>query len=269
MRFNFLPNFCEIIIAVVLILACIFTPGCNSNDNSISGGDEKIETDNDSKEMDSFRVVKFLDSAMNPTHDITVKDTIAFDYFGKIDAGLNNSIREWMPDKIETDALISENIDKFIEVSMAQPEAENKLYGWFTVRLTKPTDEFDIPRWHRDGNFFGATHKIAATIYGPGTLLISEREALEIVTDPKYMNVHPFGPEGLIMRAEIASRMSKFDPVQLQPGEMVVFRVGNRNNSAVHSEPLMDTDRIFVSVLPGTEEQIRQLAADRKGKFNE
>jgi hypothetical protein len=263
MGFNFLPNFAEIIIAVILFV-CILLPK-----RSISGGVEKIETDNN-KEMDSFRVVKFLD-LIQTIRDVKVNEVTAFDYFGKIGDNLSDNIRDWLPNKIENEKAtdVCNSIAKFIEAAMKQPEADGKPYGWFTIRLTKPTDEFDTPRWHRDGNFFGATHKIAATIQGPGTLLIGEQEALEIVTDPKYMNVYPFGPEGLEMRTEIASRMSKFDPVQLQPGEMVVFRVGNRNNSAVHSEPPMHTDRIFVSVLPGTEEQIRQLAANRNGEFIE
>lgn len=273
MRFNFLPNFAEIIIAFILLICCILLPEYHN----ISGGNEKIELDND-KEMDSFRVVKFLDSPQT-IRDIKVNEVTAFNYFGRIDddlngelnTNLNGKIRDWLPNKIETGDMseVCDSIATFIESTMKQPETDGKPCGWFTIRLTKPTEEFDTPRWHRDGNFFGATHKIAATIHGPGTLLIREQEALKIVTEPKYMNVHPFGSEGLAMRAEIASQMSKFDPVQLQSGEMVVFRVGNRNNSAVHSEPPMHTDRIFVSILPGTEEQIRQLAADRNGEFIE
>ena len=34
--------------------------------------------------------------------------------------------------------------------------------------------------------------------------------------------------------------------------------VGNPNTALIHSEPPITEDRIFLSILPGTEEQIKQ-----------
>lgn len=46
--------------------------------------------------------------------------------------------------------------------------------------------------------------------------------------------------------------------VQPRWGEMVFFRLGGREG-AVHSEPRIDCDRVFVNVVPGTEEELRGL----------
>jgi hypothetical protein len=41
---------------------------------------------------------------------------------------------------------------------------------------------------------------------------------------------------------------------------MAFFRLGD-DEGAVHSEPVCDTDRIFVNVIPGTEEELTSLMA--------
>jgi hypothetical protein len=42
--------------------------------------------------------------------------------------------------------------------------------------------------------------------------------------------------------------------------EVAFFRIGGEEG-AVHSEPRCDTDRIFINVIPGTEENLRSLMA--------
>ncbi len=37
-----------------------------------------------------------------------------------------------------------------------------------------------------------------------------------------------------------------------------LYIVGNIDKAAVHSEPPMDSDRVFISVLPGTQKQIQE-----------
>ena len=42
--------------------------------------------------------------------------------------------------------------------------------------------------------------------------------------------------------------------------EVAFFRIGGEEG-AVHSEPRCDTDRVFINVIPGTEEDLRNLMA--------
>jgi len=49
---------------------------------------------------------------------------------------------------------------------------------WMAIRVTMPNNDYDIPRWHKDGNFFPqnnnetSTSKFVTVMKGPGTLLI-------------------------------------------------------------------------------------------------
>jgi len=46
---------------------------------------------------------------------------------------------------------------------------------WLAIRVTEPNNEFIIPRWHKDGNYFASnsiTAKFITVLKGPGTLLI-------------------------------------------------------------------------------------------------
>lgn len=44
-------------------------------------------------------------------------------------------------------------------------------YFWITIRATLPNNEFDIPRWHKDGKYFRGTTeetpKFATVLKGP------------------------------------------------------------------------------------------------------
>jgi len=55
--------------------------------------------------------------------------------------------------------------------------------------------------------------------------------------------------------------------LQGQPGELVRWVVGNDEFAAIHSEPPIHESRIFLSFLPGTEEQIRELCSGWKTVF--
>ncbi|KAL1835903.1 hypothetical protein VTJ49DRAFT_5903 [Mycothermus thermophilus] len=68
---------------------------------------------------------------------------------------------------------------------------QNIHHYWLTIRASRPTDEFDTPRWHTDDNFFTAPRrpdedpnaedvvglwKLCATLQGQGTLFFAAGE---------------------------------------------------------------------------------------------
>ncbi|KAH6615869.1 hypothetical protein B0J18DRAFT_459814 [Chaetomium sp. MPI-SDFR-AT-0129] len=68
-----------------------------------------------------------------------------------------------------------------------------------------------------------------------------------------------------VVREVVGKELEGREVVQVGNGEMVFFRLGGREG-AVHSEPRMDGkgdgnggDRVFVNVVPGTEEELRGL----------
>lgn len=148
---------------------------------------------------------------------------------------------------------------------------------WLTIRASLPTPEFDTPRWHTDDHFFAPAQsdaargvwKLCATLLGPGTLFAAEgdrarkmlRRAKERArTEHVCTTVRcaACGRTADVVREEVAVGLGGREVVQPGRGEMVFFRVGGREG-AVHSEPRVGCERVFVNVVPGTEGELRGL----------
>ncbi|QYB17511.1 hypothetical protein PV-S19_0147 [Pacmanvirus S19] len=126
---------------------------------------------------------------------------------------------------------------------------------WFTIRFSKPNHEFDSPRWHRDGRMFtGGATKYICTLLGPQTLLLAETP---VVT--AYCVGHNY-EANREMLAEVLQHEPK---IELKPRQMFRITCGT-SNSPVHSEPKVDSPRIFVSAVPGTKEQIKEMTRRRE-----
>ncbi|CAI4212659.1 unnamed protein product [Parascedosporium putredinis] len=62
------------------------------------------------------------------------------------------------------------------------------------------------------------------------------------------------------VRKRLGEEYAGLGTVQAAKGQIACFRVGTARG-AVHSEPKMDGDRIFVNVVPGTEDELRALSS--------
>lgn len=135
-------------------------------------------------------------------------------------------------------------------------QTTGKESAWVCVRVFRESSFFDQPRWHTDGRYFGFDDlfksqtcvKFAAALKGPGTLFYPVSEE-----------------EGGVFQAHRNDRgfLARFlDPqkaIQARPGEGAFFVVADPLHSAVHSEPPLTEDRLFFSVLPGSNEEIQEL----------
>ena len=134
--------------------------------------------------------------------------------------------------------------------------------GWITVRATVPTDFYDMPRWHHDGYFYhpmeGDQYKAAMPLKGPSTLFSRFPEKLRSIFDELARPVGDKGPD----REKLAELVAETPVESIPEGQGAVFVAGS-NRGAIHSEPPMHTERLFMSVVPGTKEQI----ADMEGRF--
>ncbi len=153
-------------------------------------------------------------------------------------------------------AAAAEKIDTLVKDILKGFDAEA---GWITLRATMPTDEFNIPRWHQDGYFYepftGDQRKAAVSLKGSATLLndlpLSRMEAFNAASrgNPN---------DDTEKRLAVAAVLDDAQTVQPRKGQGVVFIAGS-TRGAVHSEPAMNEPRLFLSVLPGTKEQIEEL----------
>jgi hypothetical protein len=129
--------------------------------------------------------------------------------------------------------------------------------AWLAVRFTLPSEDFDIPRWHSDGPYYQSenkSYKMVATLVGAQTLFA-------VAKDLDTFNKVSEDSAGLELGDDIEARMKLDEMIEevvvSVPGEAVVYQVGGRE-AAIHSEPPMNSPRIFVSILPGSFEQIEE-----------
>lgn len=139
-------------------------------------------------------------------------------------------------------------------VSKQMLEASNKESAWVCVRTSTPHPAFDTPRWHIDGSYFGPypypelVFKFAAVLKGPSTLLYN------IPTELR--NVFHENQEDRMFLKDLINLEDTESP---KKGQGVLFIVGDANIGAVHSEPKLDENRLFFSVLVGCKGEIEEL----------
>ncbi len=153
---------------------------------------------------------------------------------------------------------------------------------WISVRASKPNNNYDIPRWHYDGKYFkniSSQAKWAMVLKGPGTLVIKKSSKVEKAYDKienqfreeyldQFKKIKPQTVDEEVQiqmklhdkyRPIYAKAMSKFKIRQLDNDQGIVFWGGNDHHmSALHSEPKIDEPRLFISILPGSKENIME-----------
>ncbi|TGO53555.1 hypothetical protein BCON_0121g00360 [Botryotinia convoluta] len=158
---------------------------------------------------------------------------------------------------------------------------------WFTIRLTKPSDVFVMPRWHQDGRMFDCTclhshsehenegssseprkekaihSKYATTLLGPCTLLLPETSFVR----SSMIEVASLSHEE--ERIQLAKRFENEEFASLVVGDIIRFTWGDED-SPVHSEPdISCSDRVFVSLMFGSKEELRKMCKWRDMEFRE
>ncbi|KAK5946954.1 hypothetical protein PMZ80_001099 [Knufia obscura] len=141
---------------------------------------------------------------------------------------------------------------------------------WFEVRMTTPDPAYVTPRWHYDGPMFDADDKdphtgrrrsirakYATVLLGPATRFLDVPHTSELASCLKY------DEDDMLQRQAVDKYLASYpgvERVHAQPGQIARFAWG-QELGGVHSEPDMSgSDRVFVSVLFGSEREIRDLA---------
>lgn len=135
---------------------------------------------------------------------------------------------------------------------------------WFVVRMTRKSEEFVIPRWHRDGRMIectGTAHALhcryATTLVGPTTLVLEETE---VVTQAMKQHVGK--------RKETANALAAEKPLEITRGQIIRFSWG-QEDSPVHSEPDLVAERVFISCIYGSISEIKDITATRRQKIGD
>ena len=196
-----------------------------------------------------------------------------YNHYGTIDTmiGLPIFLKEIGPNSNTTVSKVEKLINQLIKNCLL---AWKKDYAWISVRATIPTNEYDIPRWHKDGNFRGFDNspdqsKFIIVLKGPGTLAIKQtKEVDEIFSNinqkeletrrslyNKYKRDLTYKESNDIydkvnkkFRPMYVKALSKFKILQPNKLQALVFHT----QTTLHSEPKTDVPRLFVSIMPGS-----------------
>jgi len=189
------------------------------------------------------------------------------------------SFHEWQRMAVNGDLLAS--LRDFLSFVHAFLTRAGIAHYWITMRATRPTNDFDVPRWHTDRRFFDdeakedVTWKLCSTLLGPSTLFLADgpkaravqkktRKAVQKTKAARHdcRAIRCLGCAGMEenVRLELAEKLKAHRVIQPMAGECAFFKVGDQHG-AVHSEPSSShCDRIFVNVVPGSETEMRRLA---------
>ncbi|KAF7898280.1 hypothetical protein EAF00_004726 [Botryotinia globosa] len=170
----------------------------------------------------------------------------------------NSSVFQWS---------VKKTLAKFLALTIQDSKDDcqvNPEAVWFVVRMTQKSDEFVIPRWHRDGRMIECTNanhalhcRYATTLLGPTTLVLQETE---VVT--KGMKQH------VGKRKETANALAGEHPLEITRGQIIRFSWG-QEDSPVHSEPDLFAERVFISCIYGSISEIKDIAATRRQKIGD
>jgi hypothetical protein len=144
------------------------------------------------------------------------------------------------------------------------------------VRVSLPSDNYIIPRFHYDGGFFsmkGNTiqEKFLLTIKGPGSLLCEPSPDNKKKFDEIFFSNMQTQIE-LDVRNKLFSVLKDEYILQLTNNQGAFMKthefvngIGNMIDTTIHSEPNITQPRLFISIVPGSADQINETI---KAKWN-
>jgi hypothetical protein len=225
-------------------------------------------------------VLDLTDDEIKQNQNLEIENHKTYEYYGKVNAldysDIENYIEKIGNNDEETIKSIYNSIQKIIKQFM---EHYNNKYRsvdsvWISIRPTNPRDDFKIPRWHRDGKYFTTeegekAYKFVTCLKGPTTLFVTDNEVIakyrevseEETKKKRKLTFDSFEEQIKYTDENVRPLLADVignDYESVPDNHGLIFLVGDPNYGVIHSEPDKNVDRLFMSILPGSEEQIRE-----------
>lgn len=161
-------------------------------------------------------------------------------------------------------------------IVMRDISLDNGETAWVSLRSFTPNTEYDLPRWHTDGAFYKSKENIcykqAYALKGPSTLFLQvpddvraqffaiQNQTFAGMTYAEIKSLSEEEIDALILpdRKKLAELLAGYYVHTALVNTGTIFVTGGRNKGAIHSEPPMHEDRLFMSVVKGTPDQIQE-----------
>jgi len=219
--------------------------------------------------------IDYTINELETINDFDIKNPNNYEHFGSLDN--IKDLKKYLTDIGSNNKTCVNNMEKLIIRLIQKVLLGYKMkYFWLAIRISPPNKQFDIPRWHKDGTFFTgdkneqSSVKFITTLKGPGTLLIKSTKKINKIYNEilekkftemsKYKTIQEKIKISDNFRPILAKKFSKEKYIQAKNNDGILFYTGiPHDNAALHSEPKMDTSRIFISILPNSLENIKDL----------
>jgi len=242
---------------------------------------EYLESRNTTKSAFQIFHIDYTEEEKNAIHNFDVKNAGNYNDFNYYGSNVNKKdVKEFLEKLGDNSKKEINLITKIIFRLLSNITKGYKTdYYWISIRIVDFSHDFDIPRWHIDAKYFGEKlnqSKFVTVVKGPGTLLKDNTPEIKKVFHPirdefqKEIKNIPYGTDewntiNNKYRERFNHELQPFETKQINNDEGIIFFAGDEN-SAIHSEPKMNRQRMFISILPGTKEVILLNKNDRHKK---
>ena len=231
--------------------------------------------------------INYNKSEIETINNMSLDKSKTYTYFGSIKTFIDHSIKDFLSDLGTNNKYLVNRMEKII-LNILKKVLEGYMmeYFWLDIRVTQPTNSYDISRWHKDGKYFidndmkqlSMDSKFVTVLKGPGTLLIKSTKSInkiyKTINDKEREEKRNFpyndtkNEYNLVMQRKIGEKYrliyaKRFDKKKIiQPTNnmsAILFSGDDIIKGALHSEPKKDTPRMFISILPGSKKDIEEL----------
>lgn len=192
---------------------------------------------------------------INNLNNMRIDTPSVYDNFGKLDHLINELdgfVKSLNKNNANLSKLISILINKLVNDIVLGFQKET---AWVTIRSSIATNLWDSPRWHTDGYYYspyiGAQYKVSFTLKGPASLFYPLPYDLR-----QKFNSLQFDPEN---REKIANMLETSQAISAIAQRQGTIYIVGTNYAAVHSEPPIHEERLFLSIVPGSKSEIQEL----------
>jgi hypothetical protein len=211
----------------------------------------------------SFKIIKL--NISNKIKEILLNLNInqdnTFNYFGNKKLDINSSYSLINLFKTNNDIKSINLLCKFIKKLLLEVCNEyNKNYCWLTIRVSTPNNIYDIPRWHYDGNYYKSNNiqtKFILTLKGNSTLIINPNQKIKKKFFDIDNKINIDESEIKLLRNKIVNNEKIININTLTNGIIIIST--NPKLVTIHSEPPIRENRIFLSILPMTKNELNEL----------
>lgn len=217
----------------------------------------------------------------------SVKRYSIIEYYGTVDSPFLAEVVDSLASRTDADpSALTHFLSTFINLTHNDCPGKDleKSACWLAIRSTRPSDEWKVPRWHKDGRMYNydagredvVRSKYAITLLGPQTLMLPNTPHIHDTFnngETQHFYWRNANPPVVTTQEERSNVQEKFrtwlaeqykdeEKVEMVQGQVVRFSWGH-DDSPVHSEPDFVSDRVFMSILYGSEKEIRDMCSIR------